>query len=366
MPKGLRGNGKWCQKLGIEVIGFAALIGVAIGALWSGIPRANVAALLALYAVIAVRALPMISQIVLALTGIAAMLPAVSMIRRLLREVPPEEVVPASDNLTRLSWQKISIDHATVSYPNTAIPALGPISLTVERGRSYEIVGASGAGKSTLADLIAGLLMPTSGQVLVDAEPMQANLARWRDCVAYVAQTPFLLDATLADNIAFGEPRSVDRNDHLRAAIEAAGLADLVNSLPDGLATQIGERGVRLSGGQRQRVAIARALYRDANLLILDEATSSLDSLTEREITDAIEVLKGRMTLVVVAHRLSTLVHCDEIVMLENGALVDQGTHLRLLKRNPRYRKFAEAQILPSGFDAGLERHERPERLAGG
>ena len=181
--------------------------------------------------------------------------------------------------------------------------------------------------------------------MLLDGLPLEGErLARWRHNVAYVVQAPFLIDASLAENIEFGQPALPDRSRRLQEAIAAAGLADVVRGLPDGLDTRLGERGLYLSGGQRQRVAIARALYRAADLIVLDEATSALDSITEREITDALSAIKGRVTLVVIAHRLATLSDCDELIVLDEGRLAGRGAHVELMQKNETYSSLVEAQ----------------------
>jgi ABC-type multidrug transport system fused ATPase/permease subunit len=183
--------------------------------------------------------------------------------------------------------------------------------------------------------------------MLVDGVPLdRVGFDRWIDNVACVSQAPFLLDGTLRENIEFGKSAGDDGEERLARAVDAAGLRQLVEQLPDGLLTLVGDRGVRLSGGQRQRVAIARALYRGAHLLVLDEATSALDSLTEREVTQAIESLKGRMTLLVVAHRLSTVSRLDELVVLDDGAIAARGSHQSLLGSNKLYRMLVQAQSL--------------------
>jgi HlyD family secretion protein len=179
--------------------------------------------------------------------------------------------------------------------------------------------------------------------------------------VGYVAQAPFILDGTLRENIAFGvDEGAVDRT-RLDEAIEAAHLRPLMRELPHGLDTELGERGVRLSGGQRQRVAIARALYRDVDILILDEATSALDSLSEREVTEAIARLAGKLTIVVIAHRLATVTHCGEIWVLDQGRVVGVGDHTGLLESCPLYRRLVEAQF---GAIADAANHRKPRGVA--
>jgi ABC-type multidrug transport system fused ATPase/permease subunit len=205
------------------------------------------------------------------------------------------------------------------------------------------IVGGTGAGKTTTVDLILGLLTPASGQILVDdLEITGVNVRGWQDVIGYVPQQIYLMDDTVAANIAFGVPR--EQRDF--AAIErAARLAELhdfvVHELPKGYNTEVGERGVRLSGGQRQRIGIARALYHDPDVLILDEATSALDNLTERAVMEAVHNLSHRKTIIMIAHRLTTVRNCDNIFLLEKGRLVAQGTYDELIAGNEAFRRMA-------------------------
>lgn len=334
-------------RLGVEVVGFSVLVGVALVALWSGMPRAEIASLLAIYAVVAIRAIPVVSQVASSVSAITSALPAVAEVQDLINDLP-ELPPPAEAGAQAIgAWRQFSFEHVAFTYPNGARPALGPLSLTIECGNSYGIVGKSGVGKSTLVDLLTGLLPPTEGRILLDGEVLDpGGLRGWIDNIACVSQTPFLLDGTLQENIEFGKVVGDDRAERLQQAVAAAGLTDMVRQLPDGLSTGLGDRGVRLSGGQRQRVAIARALYRGARLLILDEATSALDSLTEREVTQAIESLKGRMTLLVVAHRISTVRRLDELIVLDAGKIVGRGRHEKLLGTSDLYRSLVEAQSL--------------------
>jgi len=332
-------------RLGIEIIGSAAIIGVALAAIWAGAQREDVGALLALYAVIALRAIPVVSQIATSVAAIGGALPCVFELRKMMRLVPTRTAANPLEHKPIPNWKRISLVDVSYSYPGTKSPAVGPVNLTIARGMSLGIVGSSGAGKSTLIDVLVGLLEPTQGAVMIDGDRVgPESIEAWRARIGYVAQSPFLLDATLAENIEFGAPPIPDREGRCRASAEAAGLGSLVAALPKGLHTPIGDCGMQLSGGQRQRVAIARAFYRNADLLVLDEATSALDSVTEKEITAAIDELKGRLTLIIVAHRLSTVVRCDEIVLLEAGRIAAHGTHAQLLADSPAYRRLVEAQ----------------------
>lgn len=338
-------------RAGIEVIGFSVLVGGALLALWNDMPRAEIAALLTVYAVIAVRAIPVISQAVASISAITSSLPAMSEVQNLIRELPALQSVPhTSGNSGRFAnWRRLHLSDVTFKFPGAGRAVLGAIDISFERGRSYGIVGKSGAGKSTLVDVITGLLPPSEGEILIDGRQLdRAHAAGWIEDIACVSQSPFMLDGTLQENIEFGKVHDFNGNQRLESAIEAAGLAEFVRTLPEGLATPLGERGVRLSGGQRQRVAIARGLYRGAQLLVLDEATSALDSLTERDVTEAIEALKGRITLLVVAHRISTVSRLDEIILIENGQVAGHGPHRDLLAASALYRNLVEAQAVES------------------
>ncbi len=222
--------------------------------------------------------------------------------------------------------QGISVDAISFSYATAPRQVLNDVSIDLEVGRSLAIVGPSGAGKTTLVDIILGLHDPTSGRIMVDGVDVATMKDRWQRSIGLVPQDVFLLDESLRSNIAFGESESDIDPDRLAEAIRRAQLEDLVASMPEGADTFVGERGVRISGGQRQRIGIARALYLRPQLLVLDEATSSLDSATERQITDTIDSLRGTQTMIVVAHRLSTVRRCDTLVFMRDGRIESAGT----------------------------------------
>jgi ATP-binding cassette subfamily C protein len=230
---------------------------------------------------------------------------------------------------------------------------LDDLSLVIRRGESVAIVGSTGAGKSTLINIVLGLLRPTAGAVTVDGRDLLQNLPAWRSKIGYVPQEIYLFDDTLRRNIALGrEDAEIDAG-KLAAAIRSAQLEDVVAALPLGLDTVVGERGVRLSGGERQRVAIARALYGEPELLVFDEATSALDNRTERELALAIDALQGGRTLVVIAHRLSTVRRCRRIVFLRQGRIEGDGTFEQLVQTNGEFRAMvsryeAEETIAPA------------------
>ncbi|PCI97423.1 MAG: ABC transporter ATP-binding protein [Alphaproteobacteria bacterium] len=214
----------------------------------------------------------------------------------------------------------IEIKNVTCHYKNVEQHALKDISFTIKKGESIGIVGETGSGKSTLTDVILGLLRPQSGTVLVDGQ-FSVSSKQWHGLIGYVPQSLYLTDSTIESNIAFGERADTVNHEKLQKAIDAAQLAPLLNKLPEGLQTLVGERGVRLSGGERQRVAIARALYREPDVLIFDEATSALDNDTEARLMATIEKISENRTVIMVAHRLSTLEKCDRIIELKDGCL---------------------------------------------
>jgi ATP-binding cassette subfamily C protein len=226
-------------------------------------------------------------------------------------------------------------------YEGADTPVLTDVNATIRRGESVAIVGATGSGKSTLADLILGLLDPTVGRITVDGVDIREARRSWQRRIGYVPQAAFLFDDSIRRNVALGVPPDQIDDDRVREALRLAQLADFVAGLPGGLETQVGDRGLRLSGGQRQRVAIARALYGEPELLVFDEATAALDNQTEREVTRAVESLRGRKTVLVIAHRLSTVRRCDALLFLRDGRVHATGTFERLLQESPEFRAMA-------------------------
>jgi ABC-type multidrug transport system fused ATPase/permease subunit len=240
---------------------------------------------------------------------------------------------------------EIRLKAVSFCYEPDRPPAVGGVSLRIPARAAVGFVGANGSGKTTLVDLIAGLLVPEVGVIEVDGVPLDdANRVAWQSRIAYVPQSIFLLDTTIAQNVALGIPSGAIDQERLLAAAKLAQLDEFAATLPDGYDHRVGERGMRLSGGQRQRIGIARALYTDASVLILDEATNALDGLTEQEVMATIARLRGRYTVIVISHRLSTVRACDVIYELDRGQVAGSGTYAEMIRSSETFRRLAEVQ----------------------
>lgn len=231
---------------------------------------------------------------------------------------------------------EISVSNVSFTYPSAQTETLSNITLTIKKGEAIGLIGTSGSGKSTFVDVLLGLFEPSTGQINVDGKSIYRDLSGWRKIVGYVPQDVYLFDDTLGRNIAYGIENSFIDQESLKRSLSQSQLGTFVESLKDGLQTIVGERGVRLSGGQIQRIGIARALYHDPEILILDEATSALDQETERGVMDSIRSLKGSKTVVVVAHRLSTVEYCDRLYKFEGGKIIDFGEFEEVINRSSR------------------------------
>jgi ATP-binding cassette subfamily C protein len=248
------------------------------------------------------------------------------------------------EQVNLLFERQIVLAGVAFQYPGSATRTLSNVNLSIKQGESVALIGPSGSGKTTLVDLILGILSPSDGCILVDERNIALNLRSWQSKVGYVPQTLYLCDDSLRRNIAFAIPEEEIDNCRVGEVIELACLKDLVESLPEGIETRVGERGVCLSGGQRQRIGIARALYSRPELLVLDEATSALDSNSEYQITMALERLKGRITIIVIAHRLTTVQWCDRLVFIKDGCIVDTGPYDELFTGSQDFRHFVQLQ----------------------
>ena len=303
--------------------------------------------IVALYVLAGQRLVPAFQQLFMSVTNMRFNKPALDLLHRDLLErekIWPNAKVSAASRLPELK-DRLELREVTYCYPGAASPALKNITIAFPARATVGLVGQTGAGKTTTVDLILGLLEPAAGELLVDGTPIgRENRRAWQNCLGYVPQQIFLADDTVAANIAFGV--GYDRID-MSAVERAARIANLhkfvTDELKDGYETPIGERGVRLSGGQRQRVGIARALYRDPDVVIMDEATSALDNVTERAVMDAVHNLAHRKTIVLIAHRLTTVQRCDIIFMLEGGRVVTSGTYDELVAGSDGFRAMVES-----------------------
>ncbi len=251
---------------------------------------------------------------------------------------PAAEPMPFHDS--------IRLEEVRFRYTQDGPWVLDGIDVVVPKGARLGFVGSTGSGKSTLMDVLMGLLSPVEGRLLVDGEPVSGESVRaWQQSIAHVPQSIFLADTSLAENIALGVRRKDIDMGRVRAAARQAQIADFIESGADGYEALVGERGVRLSGGQRQRIGIARALYKQASVLVLDEATSALDNATEQSVIDAIEGLDRELTILLIAHRLTTVRHCDSIVELEHGKVVAQGSYEQLLAASSSFQGFAKIEM---------------------
>ncbi len=261
---------------------------------------------------------------------------------------PTQGPATATTSRTRIKEQ-IAFEGVSFRYPDGTKDVLKGVDLVIPHGRMVALVGTSGAGKTTMGNLLLGLLVPTRGRITVDGVDIRSHLMEWQNCIGFVAQDVFLMDATLRENIAFDQLPSEIDDERIMEAVTKAQLGDFVDE--HGLSARFGEMGSRMSGGQKQRIGIARALYRRPDLLLLDEATSALDNATEQRIAETVMGLRDGMTIVVIAHRLSTVRDADEIVFMQDGRISDRGTFDELRSRNE---SFAELVRLGSLTTAPL------------
>ncbi len=261
----------------------------------------------------------------------------------LLLDQPVPEEMTASPATPLQFRDVIRFDGVRFRYAPTGPWVLDGIDLTIRKGEHVGFVGATGSGKSTLLDLLMGLLAPLEGQLLVDGQVVEgARVRSWQRGIAHVPQSIYLSDSTIAENIAFGIERGSIDIERVREAARRAQIADFIESREGGYDALVGERGVRLSGGQRQRIGIARALYKQAGVLVLDEATSALDNATEQLVMDSLNAAGRDLTILIIAHRLTTVRRCDRVIELSLGRVVAQGSYDQLLQSSPTFRKMAE------------------------
>ena len=306
-------------RLLIETVAIAGMIGYMLFLMQTGVSIRQVAPSLSVLALAAARLLPSANRINTYTTSIAYFEPFfMNVSDHLQTEIHDEDmtydeqVYRKRETVEKLPLHReISLENISYKYPNTDVYILKEANLKIPVGKSVGIVGTSGAGKTTIVDVMLGLLAPAEGRILADGVEVRAHYKEWLKNIGYIPQTIFMLDSTIRKNVAFGVPDDEIEEERVWAALKEAQLDTYIRSLPDGLDTSIGERGIRLSGGQRQRIGIARALYEDPEVMVLDEATSALDGETEAAIMESINRLHGKKTLVIIAHRLTTIEKCD-------------------------------------------------------
>jgi ABC-type multidrug transport system fused ATPase/permease subunit len=313
----------------MEIITIVGLCLLVVSMVVRGRELADIVPILGLFAAAAFRVMPSINRLLMATQTLIFN-------RSIIASVYEDFLLDSPDSPNTGSGNKfatqLELTDVSFKYPTAATASLQNVSLVVKRGEAVGFVGPSGAGKSTLVDVILGLFAPTSGVVKVDGQDVQQNLRNWQNQIGYVPQAIYLTDDTLRRNVAFGlNDENIDDN-LVRNAIRLAQLEEFVATLPEKLETVVGERGVRLSGGQRQRIGIARALYHNPSVLVLDEATSSLDTPTEHGVMEAVQALQGSKTVLIVAHRLSTVEYCDRLYKIENARITEEGTFDKVVK----------------------------------
>lgn len=285
---------------------------------------------LTVVAMAALRILPSTNRIAFTMSNLSFCKPRLDVFVEQVKNIGIDNIKKAgeeangSTGMINALQDSLEFQDVSFAYSQEAPKVLNVVSLRIEKGKSVGIVGGSGSGKTTAIDIILGLLVPQSGKVLIDGVDIRDDIKGWLDQVGYIPQTIFMLDGTIRENVIFGNDEDADSDDAVWRALKEASLYEFVKGLPEGLDTPIGERGVRISGGQRQRIGIARALYKNPSVLIFDEATSALDNETEASIMESIHGLHGQKTMIIIAHRLTTIEACDHIYRVENGKIVKE------------------------------------------
>lgn len=328
--------------LAMLFLGQAGIVAIVLLLWGTGRSGGEIAAEMALVLLVTARVIPVINRLVGAIGNLWNVIPNIEGIISLQRQITPL-TAPGRDmsGFANLSdWRQVELIGLGYRYSSERAIAIHGVNATIERGKSYGIVGPTGAGKTTFVDLLLGLLHPSEGEIKVDGTPLTAdNASAWQRGIGYVPQNPLIADDTLLSNVAFGVPVSEVDEARVLRCLEMANLGEVLESVT--LHGNLGDHGNLLSGGQCQRVAIARALYDEPNLLVLDEATSSLDTLSERAVQRALDNLRGIVTTVTVAHRLSTIVHCDEIFLIERSRLAARGSYDTMLRISPLFAQMA-------------------------
>lgn len=345
----MMGTASELPRLWLETVMVAVVMSVVIMIVARGGNSTEVMAALGLFAAAAFRIMPSANRILQAFNNIKNSQEPVKVICQDIEFFSRADggVKNFLDSHAQLMFKtSILLDRVSFNYPDADVPAVKDLTCEIKKGESIGLAGSSGAGKTTLVDIILGLLQPTEGRVIVDGADISANTRAWQRQIGYVPQMIYLTDDTLRRNIALGISEGKIDEGRILEVLKLAHLDQFAESLPKGVHSNVGEHGVRLSGGQRQRIGIARALYNDPQVLILDEATSALDNETEHEISRAIDELGGSKTLIVVAHRLSTIRKCDHIIFMDGGRVADVGNYQYLSENNVKFRTLVELMTL--------------------
>jgi HlyD family secretion protein len=302
--------------------------------------------ILSVYAIGTIKLLPAFQQIYSSFGIMRANIAAFESIQQDLKD----SLQSQEEKLTHLKVEQsrlfpklnISLENISFTYPNKKEKTLDKVNIHIQANTVIGIVGPSGSGKSTLIDILLSLIVPDEGQLKIDEKLVSNHNRRsWQNTIGFVAQNIFLSEGSISENVAFGLPQDEIDIGQVTKVIELAHLAEFTESLKDGIHTKVGERGIQLSGGQRQRIGIARALYHKAEVLVFDEATSSLDGITEKMIMEAIHDFSGKKTIILIAHRLKTVQKCDQIFFINNGRVDDHGTYDELIEKNELFKKMA-------------------------
>lgn len=328
----------------MELVAFGSMIGLLLYLITSyESDLGKILPILSVYAFASIKLLPAFQQVYASTANIKGNIAALESIQMDLVSAMKTKPGPIeAEEGYVVPKEEISLENITFNYPGKEESTLKELSMSISANSTVGIVGPSGSGKSTLIDIILGLIKSQHGNLKVDGEIINNKNCRiWQNTIGFVAQSIFLSEGTIADNVAFGVPSDQINQEQVLRALKQAHLNEFLESLEEGINTKVGERGVQLSGGQRQRIGIARALYHKAEVLVFDEATSSLDGITEKKIMKAIQDLKDQKTIILIAHRLKTVQKCDQIFFISDGHIVDQGTYDELLNRNEEFKRMA-------------------------
>ena len=318
-------------RLWLEVMAMAGLAGLVAIMLATGKDIDSIIPTVGLFAATSFKVLPSINKVVNSKQTLKV---SRSTIETIHHDLDLPIVLNSKEGSSSFQFDSVVVDGLNFKYEQSENLVLSNVNLRIDSGEAVGFVGQSGSGKSTLIDIMLGLLEPQNGSVLINGQTIESLKQSWQKQIGYISQTIFLMDDSLRRNIALGIADSDIDEVAVREALKSAQLEDFVTSLPKGLDTVVGERGVRLSGGQRQRIGIARALYHRPSVLVLDEATSSLDTETEHGVMQAVQALQGDKTVIIVAHRLSTVEYCDRLYRLDAGRIVDEGTFDEVMNRS--------------------------------